>query len=166
MQGWRHAEGQLATIFFNDSSGAYFEIWNVLDPHVTFGIGSGQDELQFQDDLTMKPKKILSTSSNLLSTLKAGQGKDAIFDRMMTWTAIREGPLITLKSDLKPGNRIVLTSDSFVYFCPKGALIVSSSVVKLTRIDEAERFLKLLTDYDNPSSNSNQIQVGGSLISA
>ena len=142
MHPWKYADGQSTVVFYNTISGVYLEIWQKYDVGNIFSSGSPQEEREVDDSLTMKSKTILSFSTNLLSDIKAGKGKNDTFDRMGIWTMVNEGPIAALKSDSNPKNRIFLLPNGFLYICKAGALVVESCQLKITSTLKAQKYLQ------------------------
>ena len=167
MQPWQYAEGQLTTIFYNTNSGVYFEIWPKYDHEFVFSSGSGKGEKKVSQSLSINVGRALPSSSQLLSTVKAGQGKEDIFGRMGLWTTVHEGPIVALKSDSNPGDRIFLTAETFVYTCQNGALIVDKSKLVITVVSEALQHLNSLTQRNShlrPAGSEDEIEVSCSTV--
>ena len=139
MEPWSYAEDRHVIVLHNSISGVYFEIWKKHDVGTVFSSGSSKEVWEVDYNFSTKAKKMFSPG--LLSELQAAKGKDAIFNRIEIWTTVNVGPLVALKSDSSPNNRIILTLEGVVYLCPKGALIVSKSGYKLTGLPEADQFI-------------------------
>ena len=167
MQPWQYAEGQLTAIFYNTKSGVYFEIWPKYDYELIFSSGSGQGEKKVYQRLCLNVDSARSSSSQLLSTVKARLGKEDIFDRMGIWTTVHEGPIVALKSDVHPGDRIFLTAETFVYTCMTGALIVDESKVVITSVSEAYQHVYSFTRRNSqlrPAGSEDEIEVNCSTL--
>ena len=115
------------TVFYNDSADVYFDMWPKYGSEIVFCSGSGNEERKADDDLSLGPAN--------MSDSKKGIGHDEIFDRMGVWTSKTDGPLVALKYDSNPDEHILLTSEGFVYFGEKEALIVRKANSTITSQD-------------------------------
>lgn len=131
-------------VFYNTQYGMYLEISRTFDQGFVFSSGFQKDERKIKSDFSINLEQMSIEGTNLLSRIKAGQGKKDVNGSQSIFTVVKEGSMFGLKAKSKsnPGDRIFLTVEAFVYKTSKWALVVRMTDFEVINLSEAQKILK------------------------
>ena len=141
---WKFSCGTDACVFYHPALDMHIELMRQYDFSIEYQLGKNMPCRKIQYDLA------ITTSSpspyyegfTLLSQLRSGKG--ASVDGITcfgVWSFINDGPTIVFTSKDRPSDRLVLTNEGFIFFCPGGAVVAGHETETCTTAARAQAVL-------------------------